>query len=93
MKRAIQEYEITGIENTLSFGSFVLDHEAFVSGKFDTHFVSKYFTPDKLLKSLNNAEEKVAAAFISYLLKNKKTKLKTKENAASKSKWKERTKF
>lgn len=43
MIRAIEEYEITGIETTLGFGKFVMQHEAFKSGNFDTHFVGKYF--------------------------------------------------
>ena len=48
MIRAIDEYQITGIETTLPFGKFVMQHEAFRSGNFDTHFVGKYFTPEKL---------------------------------------------
>jgi len=43
MKRAIDEYQITGIETTLPFGKFVMDHEAFRSGEFDTSFVEKYY--------------------------------------------------
>lgn len=41
--RAIDEYTIQGVETTLDFGRFVLDHPAFVSGKFDTGFVSTHF--------------------------------------------------
>lgn len=48
MVRAIDDYQITGIETTLGFCKFVLQHEAFSSGQFDTKFVEKYFTPDKL---------------------------------------------
>ena len=48
MVRAIDEYEITGIQTTLGFGKFVMQHEAFTSGKFDTHFVDKYFNADSL---------------------------------------------
>ncbi|MES2650121.1 MAG: acetyl-CoA carboxylase biotin carboxylase subunit [Bacteroidota bacterium] len=48
MIRAIDEYDITGIQTTLSFGKFVMQHEAFTSGNFDTHFVSKYFNADSL---------------------------------------------
>ena len=48
MIRAIDDYQITGIETTLGFCKFVLQHEAFVSGNFDTKFVENYFTPDKL---------------------------------------------
>lgn len=45
MKRAIAEFQVSGIETTLGFGAFVMNHEAFRSGSFDTHFVAKYFSP------------------------------------------------
>ncbi|HEY8782543.1 MAG TPA: acetyl-CoA carboxylase biotin carboxylase subunit [Mucilaginibacter sp.] len=48
MLRAIDEYQITGITTTLGFGKFVMQHEAFTSGAFDTHFVEKYFKPGSL---------------------------------------------
>lgn len=48
MKRAIDEYKVVGIETTLGFGRFVMDHEAFVSGDFTTSFVADYFTPEAL---------------------------------------------
>jgi pyruvate carboxylase subunit A len=47
---AIDNFEIEGVATTLQFGKFVLEHEAFISGKFDTHFIQHYFTPDKLQK-------------------------------------------
>lgn len=50
MKRAISEYEIKGIKNTLNFGMFVMNHPAFVSGKFDTHFVPEHFKPEFLIQ-------------------------------------------
>ena len=57
MKAAIKEYKIEGIATTLPFGNFVFEHAAFVSGKFDTHFVKKYYTPEKLVdKQRVNAE-------------------------------------
>jgi acetyl-CoA carboxylase biotin carboxylase subunit len=40
MIRAIDEYHITGITTTLGFGKFVMQHEAFVLGNFDTHFAA-----------------------------------------------------
>ena len=52
MVRAIDEYEITGIQTTLGFGKFVMQHEVFTSGKFDTHFVEKYFNSDSLKNEL-----------------------------------------
>jgi len=62
MIRAIDEYRITGIQTTLAFGKFVMQHEAFISGKFDTHFVGKYFLPEYL--SDENEEEAMIAALI-----------------------------
>ncbi|MCB0803437.1 MAG: acetyl-CoA carboxylase biotin carboxylase subunit, partial [Flavobacteriales bacterium] len=36
MIRAIDEYQINGVKTTLAFCKFAIQHEAFVSGKFDT---------------------------------------------------------
>jgi acetyl-CoA carboxylase biotin carboxylase subunit len=48
MIRAISDYRISGIETTLPFGTFAMQHEAFVSGHFDTGFISKYYKPELL---------------------------------------------
>ena len=60
MKRAILDYKISGVTTTLSFCNFVMEHEAFVSGNFDTHFVEKYFKPG-LPEIISEAEMKIAA--------------------------------
>jgi propionyl-CoA carboxylase alpha chain len=67
---AIDNFEIEGVATTLPFGKFVLQHEAFTSGKFDTHFVKHYFTPDKL----DNPDEAEIAATLALrmFLKHKK---------------------
>lgn len=62
MVRAIDEYEITGLETTLGFCRFVMEHEAFTSGKFDTRFVENYFKPEVLQPKALSDEEKIAAA-------------------------------
>ncbi len=46
MSRAIDDYRIEGIENTLSFGKFVMQQKDFVKGHYDTHFVAKHFKPE-----------------------------------------------
>jgi len=73
LRRAIKEYIITGIETTLSFGEFVLTHEAFKSGKFDTHFIQKYFNPEEILSPEMSDEEisVLASASVSFFLQNK----------------------
>jgi acetyl/propionyl-CoA carboxylase alpha subunit len=42
MKRAIDDYTISGVTTTLGFCRFVMEHKAFTSGKFDTHFVKNH---------------------------------------------------
>jgi propionyl-CoA carboxylase alpha chain len=75
MKAAIKEYKIEGIATTLPFGNFVFEHPAFVSGKFDTHFVKKYYSPEKLVdKQRANAELASIVALKYYLDQQKKIK-------------------
>ncbi|UKJ08955.1 acetyl-CoA carboxylase biotin carboxylase subunit [Solitalea lacus] len=72
MIRAIKDYHILGIETTLGFGRFVMQHEAFTSGNFDTHFVKKYFN-GKVEEEFVEEEAEVAALLaISAIEKNKK---------------------
>ena len=60
MIRAIDEYIIIGPKTTLSFCRFAMEHEAFKSGNFDTHFISKYFTLDKMNPSVDEEETLIA---------------------------------
>jgi len=60
MKKAIDQYRIEGIETTLPFGRFVMDHPAFKSGDFDTHFVKQFFTP-KAIEQSNEEIDQIAA--------------------------------
>ena len=60
MKKAIKEYKIEGVATTLPFGTFVFEQEAFLNGKFDTHFVKNYYTPE-LIKEKQKANAAIAA--------------------------------
>ncbi|WP_410007153.1 acetyl-CoA carboxylase biotin carboxylase subunit [Aequorivita nionensis] len=62
MLEAISEYDIEGVSTTLPFGKFVFEHEAFRSGNFDTNFVKKYYSEEKL-KAINEEEAQIAALF------------------------------
>ena len=72
MVRAIDEYDITGVQTTLGFCRFVMLHEAFTSGNFDTHFVKHYYTPEVLKKELDEDEAKIAVALVGYLMEQAK---------------------
>ena len=90
MIRAIDEYTIEGVETTLPFCRLVMEHEAFTTGDFDTHFVEKYFSADKLF-SFSNEEAEVASV-ISALTINSSQAVSGNHNSAtlSTSKWKRR---
>lgn len=92
MIRAIDEYEVSGVSTTLPFGRWVMQHEAFRSGNFDTGFIGKYFDADKnKLTTINDLIKNAAAiaavqAFETMVLQQKPGTVQT----ASKSKWKQR---
>lgn len=60
MIKAIDQYQIEGVQTTLPFGKFVCEHDAFRSGQFDTHFVKNYYSPEALKKQTTK-EAKIAA--------------------------------
>ncbi len=68
MKKAIAGYKIKGLETTLPFGTYVMNHEAFVSGDFDTKFVDTYFNENTLDEMVSD-EAEVAGLFGLYLQK------------------------
>lgn len=87
--RAIEEYEITGLETTLGFCKFVMQHPAFSSGNFDTQFVEKYFKPEVLLPVADKTEEMLAAALAVFVSESKTTKeVSSPALVVSESKWK-----
>lgn len=86
--RAINEYEITGIETTLGFCNYVMHHEAFRSGKFDTRFVEKYFKPEVLKSAANPDEEVLAATLSTYLMNGAHESNTTASTPVAVSKWK-----
>lgn len=98
MIRAIDEYQISGVQTTLPFCRFVMEHPAFRAGQFDTGFVSKYFTPDVLTPQPEATESELAAVLAAYLLDNQKRASNVTNGAATVtqperrtvSKWKER---
>jgi propionyl-CoA carboxylase alpha chain len=62
MERAIDDYAISGVETTLPFCRFVMGHERFRSGNYDTHFVRDHFRPEALEGT--DPEEMAAAALV-----------------------------
>jgi propionyl-CoA carboxylase alpha chain len=83
MLRAIDEFKITGVATTLPFCKFALQHEAFLSGKFDTRFVSLYYNPEVLQEETNPIEAEIAAVLAAELYQNRKANTNNSANATT----------
>jgi propionyl-CoA carboxylase alpha chain len=71
MRRALQEYEIGGVQTTIPFCLWVMQHEKFRRGEFDTHFVPDEFSPHKLAEqngALRSREKLQAVAALAAVL-------------------------
>ncbi len=69
MKRAINEYQISGIRTTLGFCQWVMDQPMFKNGEFTTNFIEDYFKPEVLNDKLTREEMEIIAAFCSQQFK------------------------
>jgi acetyl/propionyl-CoA carboxylase alpha subunit len=86
--RAIDEYRITGIETTLDFGKFVLNHPDFRAGKFDTHFIAKNFNPEEQTgEPLSIAERNAAAMAAVAFFQGAKSAVETSRVTPSGNTW------
>jgi acetyl-CoA carboxylase biotin carboxylase subunit len=72
MKGAIRDYRIEGVATTLPFGTFVFEHEAFLSGRFDTHFVQQYYSAEKLVAQGKQRAGLAALVALKYWLQQQK---------------------
>jgi acetyl-CoA carboxylase biotin carboxylase subunit len=89
MLRAIDEYEIVGIQTTLSFCKYVLKHEAFTSGNFNTKFIENHFKPSDLDEKVSDVETEIAAALaVKLWSERQKKQTAQEENGKRVSLWK-----
>src|SRR5690606_32828561 len=76
--KAIDEYQISGVKTTLDFGKYVLKHEAFKSGDFDTNFVKHYFSDPSVVVTAMEDEKDALQHGINQIWEDIKT-VKSKE--------------
>ncbi|MEE9288228.1 MAG: acetyl-CoA carboxylase biotin carboxylase subunit, partial [Bacteroidota bacterium] len=50
MKRALEEYQVSGVETTVPFCLYVMDHPDFQAGTYDTGFVEHRFQVDSVAR-------------------------------------------
>lgn len=92
MRRALREYKIKGIKTNIPFHQWVMHHERFIQGDFDTHFIDEEFTPEALKKSYSHEEIAIISAVISAFRRDKEIKsgafIKSEGNQSISSNWK-----
>jgi acetyl-CoA carboxylase biotin carboxylase subunit len=84
---AIAEFRINGIETTLPFGAWAIKQPAFTEGKFDTHFIEKYYTPE-FLEVFTAEEQEMAAAMAVHIFEHVNKPMKALDPVTTK--WKNR---
>lgn len=83
MLRALDEYEIAGCRTTIPFCKYVLEHEAFREGAYDTHFVKALFDPEKLDELVDDEIQSIAASLLKLKKGNGDTDYKEKTHQAN----------
>jgi len=85
MRRALDEYLITGVTTNISFHKKILDHPAFLEGKLSTHFIDEYYDrPDEL-----SDEERLAIAVVTALDNHRRNNLAVLFKKSADNNWKQ----
>ena len=92
MKRAIKEFRLIGVKNTLGICGLIMEDQDFCAGNFDTHFISrKKISMSKELNNQNSVEI-LAAALLGFELNNEEIFLKHGNLTNCQSNWRRRLK-
>lgn len=67
LSRAIDDFQLAGVDSTLGFGKYTIQHPQFRSGDYDTHFVQQHFTGASIHKE--NEDEAAVASMIAVRMK------------------------
>jgi acetyl-CoA carboxylase biotin carboxylase subunit len=88
MKRAIEEYRISGVANTLQFGYWVMQNEHFIKGNFDTKFIENYFKPEYLATPFDQNLEEALSIIASYVFSSQTPGMPaSQQESESRSEW------
>src|SRR5690606_30794294 len=66
MDVALADYKISGLRTTIPFCRFVMHHEQFRKGTYDTHFIKDYFNSDSIKNYFLNDKNQIILASILF---------------------------
>ena len=72
LRRALDEFALTGIKSNISFHKSVLQHPKFLDGTYTTQFIEKDFKPSDMLQFVDDRVFLIAASIEAY--NNQKSK-------------------
>jgi acetyl-CoA carboxylase biotin carboxylase subunit len=72
MRRALNEYVVTGVKTTIPFHIRVMNNRHFLEGNFDTNFIDKVFFKEEEDRRLEHGGVAVIAAAIQVFLEERK---------------------
>lgn len=83
MSQALKEYEISGCRTTIPFCLFTMNHPAFKSGTYDTHFIKDHFRPEKTKNEALEVEALASALLFENARQNGVTVNETRQSDIS----------
>lgn len=90
MKRALREYQVTGVKTSIGFLKRIMENDEFISGVYDTHFIEDHMEMLMKLKRKCTRTCKDLAAIAAYLeYKHILEEHKKPEQVKGKKSWKE----
>jgi acetyl/propionyl-CoA carboxylase alpha subunit len=72
MRRALNEYVVTGVKTTIPFHIRVMKNRHFLEGDFDTNFIDKVFFKEEDERRLEHADVAMISAAIQLFLDERK---------------------
>lgn len=67
MLKAIRTFKLEGVQTTLAFGEWIMQHPPFIKGDLSTNYIKQHFSPEALQPKLTDEEALVAAAVTAQL--------------------------
>jgi len=90
MNLALSQFRISGLETTIPFCRFVMNHEAFIRGNYDTHFIKDYFSGhiyDITVQQNRDWMAGVSAVLFSNLISSTTQRDAISDNSLSSTNW------
>ena len=87
MRRALEEYRITGVKTNIPFHQQIVNHTEFIYGQVDTTFVENRFAMQQTNGRDSARAAAIAAAMVAHQQIQSKAGIPVRDQAASTSAW------